>query len=388
MAARRTASRGRLVGALLAALAAHALLGWLLAIYGVLSLLGPRPPTAPGAGRAPMVGDVSADAYDPPIEIQTLVDQLRSPDPRTEAEKRSEEQKRKDEEDPNARGQVVDIPQPTLEERPDASARFLAEYDSRVERETKGKPGKDRAGGEGALAINQPRVPAEAQSAAARAGLPGVPQPARRQRGAGSVGQDGPEEQITQDGVERRAGTPGERARAPAIAPGQGGAPGRAGADRPNLVPSEEMLARSIGKGAGSPDYLKDIDDGESTALNAKKFKYASFFNRVKRAVSEEWHPDLVYVRHDPSGNVYGTRDRVTVLRVHLHPGGKLQTVNVIQASGVEFLDDEAIDAFRRAQPFVNPPTQLVDADGLIHFNFGFIFELSGQTRFKVFKYQ
>ena len=67
-------------------------------------------------------------------------------------------------------------------------------------------------------------------------------------------------------------------------------------------------------------DYLHDLDDGESTALNAKKWMHAPFFNRLKEAVAEEWHPDLVYLRHDPSGNVYGAKDRVSVLRVTLKP--------------------------------------------------------------------
>ena len=28
-----------------------------------------------------------------------------------------------------------------------------------------------------------------------------------------------------------------------------------------------------------------------------------------------EWHPDTEYLKHDPSGNIYGIKDRVTVLR-------------------------------------------------------------------------
>jgi TonB family protein len=168
---------------------------------------------------------------------------------------------------------------------------------------------------------------------------------------------------------------------------GDEGVPGRPGEAHPDLQPTDEMLNRAIARGSGSPDWLRDVDDGESTALNAKKFKYASFFNRVKRAVAQEWHPDVVYVRHDPSGNVYGNKDRVTVVRVHLRPDGTLASTTLLQTSGVEFLDEEGRDAFQRAQPFPNPPPQLVEADGLIHFNFGFIFELSGRTSFKVLRY-
>src|SRR5205823_6079257 len=76
-----------------------------------------------------------------PIEIQSLIDTLAQPEVATPAEKRAEEQKRKEEEDPNAHGQVVDIARPAIEARPD-EADYLAEYDSRVARETRGKAGR------------------------------------------------------------------------------------------------------------------------------------------------------------------------------------------------------------------------------------------------------
>ena len=49
------------------------------------------------------------------------------------------------------------------------------------------------------------------------------------------------------------------------------------------------------------------------------------------------------------------------MLRVQLKPDGTLANVALEQPSGVEFLDDEAIEAFKQAQPFPNPPLQLVD---------------------------
>ena len=76
------------------------------------------------------------------------------------------------------------------------------------------------------------------------------------------------------------------------------------------------------------------------------------------------------------------------MLRVQLKPDGTLANVALEQASGVEFLDDEAIEAFKQAQPFPNPPKQLVDSgSGLINFRFGFFFELSGSPLMKIFKY-
>jgi TonB family protein len=391
MARRRSTSPLRLVVALLVALTSHVVVGWLLVIYGLVSLWSSHPiDAAPAAQVASAGGEGTGD--DRPIEIEQLVDELREPDRASDEEKKREEEKKKEEEDKDAKGQVVDIPRPLVEEHPDERARFLAEYDSKVARETRGKVGKDRAGAHdevvGAQAPRQAVPPSGNPSALP--GRPGLAMMHPRAVTPGMQGQMGSAEEIEEGGSQRRPGAPGQAA-VPSTRRdrgGEGGIPGTRGAAHPNLQPSEEILQRAISKGGGSPDYLHDVDDGESTALNAKKFKYASFFNRVKRAVAEEWHPDVVYLRHDPSGNVYGNKDRVTVLRVHLKPDGKLQAATMMQSCGVEFLDDEAIDAFRRSLPFVNPPPQLVDADGLIHFNFGFIFELSGRTGFRVFKYQ
>ena len=392
MPARRKSSPARSLFALVLAVGAHALVLWVVQVAGLLDAFEPHPQSV---NLAPHATGEAPPEDDRPLEIQSLVDELRSPTEESDAEKRAEEKKKEQEEDRNAKGQVVDIPRPAIEESPDEHARFLAEYDSRVTRETKGRVGHDRAGGESASeesrpqpAPQPPRPERPARSSRAP-GLSGAPSPRASGGEGGEIGQGGGSTDITSDGNERRAGVPGLPGARSTPRAGEGGTPGERGAEEtPNFQPSEALLTRAIAHGTGSPDYLRDVDDGEATALNAKKFKFASFFNRVKRAVADQWHPDTVYLRHDPSGHVYGGKDRVTVLRVHLEPDGSLKTVTTLEPSGVEFLDDEAIDAFKRAQPFVNPPYQLVDPDGLIHFNFAFIFEISGGTSFKVFKYQ
>ena len=110
----------------------------------------------------------------------------------------------------------------------------------------------------------------------------------------------------------------------------------------------------------------------------------------MKRQVAQNWHPDEVYLERDPNGNVYGTRDRLTILKVSLKPDGQVAKIYVIKQSGVDFLDDEAVRAFRQAQPFPNPPSGLVDGhSNLITFRFGFHFEIGDDhSRWKIFRYQ
>jgi TonB family protein len=353
---------------------------------------------------------ISSSADDSPLEISSLVDSLSALDAPTAAEKKQQEKTKKEEESKDIKGQVVDLARPALEQRPD-EARFLSEYDSKVDHERRGKAGHDKAGAQ-VPATPPPSAP-QGEAAATEAtrggaaGKAGEPRPALAMARPNRTGHDGHEADAdgtfksrTGAGMDRTGHSSSSVTQSTGpVAQSQGqrgedgdGRPQAAGAQKgasvPNLNLSRESFDRAIGAGSGSVDYLKDLDDGDSTALNAKKFKHAPFFNRLKRAVAQEWHPDMVYVRHDPSGNVYGVKDRVTVLRVHIRPDGGLVGTNVVQSSGIDFLDDEAIESFRRAQPFQNPPRDLIDSDGQIHFSFAFIFELSGQTSFKVYKYR
>ena len=107
----------------------------------------------------------------------------------------------------------------------------------------------------------------------------------------------------------------------------------------------------------------------------------------MKRAVAEHWNPEEAYHRRDPTGAIYGHTNRLTTVRVQLKPNGHLANVALDLPSGLEFLDDVALQAFRDAQPFPNPPRQLIESDGFINFRFGFFFDLSGVSRPQLFKY-
>jgi TonB family protein len=414
LTSRRTKFAARATVAVLIALGLHVIGGivFVTVLDWLPPALPPRLATAPASSSQSSEG--RDDEHDQPMQIETLVDELSRPDEKTEAEKAKEEQLKKEEEDKNPNGQVVDIARPAIEQRPD-NAKFVSEYDSKVDHETKGPSGRDRGGARAEVVppvgrpdVSEPRAGSLAPPMPTSEGKPGRPGPlAMRElerRRAEHRAEEGPH--ATEDGDAQHAGVEGDpRARdarpaprssgddgngSPRVSPGneQAAVPGLPGNRKPNLNASPDALQHALGKGAGSMDYLKDVDDGESTALNSKRWKHAPFFNRVKRAVADQWHPDVVYMIHDSSGHVYGFKDRITVLRVHLDPQGKLVGWQVLQSSGVDFLDDEAISAFRKAQPFPNPPKDLVEGDGQIHFNFGFAFELSGRGSVKVYKYQ
>src|SRR5262249_40297401 len=93
--------------------------------------------------------------------------------------------------------------------------------------------------------------------------------------------------------IEQSRKDPGE------LTKGQGG--GGGGTPQvPNLKPTKEQLERIVG--GGNVDHLDDVENGDETALNAKRWVYASFFNRLKRQVAQNWDPQTVWRRVDPQG--------------------------------------------------------------------------------------
>jgi TonB family protein len=350
-------------------------------LFGVgLYLFAPR--------SADLARNLAAGEEPPSIDVG-MVDEAAAREIVADLERQEEVRKaediKKEEETIHPPGQVVDLPAPREEKRPE-DARFVAEHDSTVAHETK-KTGRfqenarqgDENGtgsdsrpaapqGDGRLAMRTPdlgrflRDPGTS-SANGRAGQAGATY------GAFDPGRPEPGGSLPEVGADARP-RPG------------GGAQGGAGL---SLLPSEQQLARAIG--SGTEDALPQVDDGDDTALNAKKWRFASFFNRVKRQVAEHWHPEEVYRQSDPTGMIYGRKNRYTSLRIQLKPDGRLNKIAIEQPSGLDFLDDTAIEAFKEAAPFPNPPYQLIESNGLINFGFGFLFDLNGPAEMRWFKY-
>ena len=108
--------------------------------------------------------------------------------------------------------------------------------------------------------------------------------------------------------------------------------------------------------------------------------RFASFFNVVENQVRRRWNPYEAYRRADPTGTLYGPHvtpfaSSYTELAVALTAEGGLHTLEVAEPSGLQFLDEEAVAAFREAAPFPPPPQGVIDRDGIVRFRFGFWFD-------------
>lgn len=298
---------------------------------------------------------------------------------------------------PNRPAQVIETVKPAEDKAPEDS-RFLSEYNTKVEKQTvargavnepmvaKSQPKeltpKDKPKDEPSVKQEQDRMPGRNERAPDVPGhlsmrTPGAQSPAENEQEAKMRGStSGAAGSTVADGYVQRKGDGAvdqQRHDRAEIPRGQNGAGGGA-PPVPNLKPTEDQLERALG--GGSVDHLEDIENGDQTALNSTRFIYATFFNRLKRQVAQNWDPATVYRRRDPTGTVFGFKTRVTEVRVSLSRKGELTKILVTTPSGVVELDDEAVRAFKSAGPFPNPPDGLVQKDNQITFAFSFYFEI------------
>jgi TonB family protein len=299
------------------------------------------------------------------------------------------------------KGQVVDVA-PSKDQTPPKDSRFVSDRNNTVEKETRSRhahagyahtlpvPTQSQSGAQGAEAPARPPV------AVGEGGRPGTtPKPAAGEQPAArpepkqeklalrddpSGAHEPPEHRPPEpgEGLGSPQVNPGERSVQGPTDPGVPGTPGHRG-DLSRLMPSAAAYNRLAGGPA--PDHLDGVEEGEGTYLNTREWKYATYFNRVKQAVAPQWDPRTPLLARDPTGKMFAYKDRITFLAVTLDDRGGLRQLGVEQSCGVDFLDQAAMEAFRKAEPFVNPPRGLADANGEIRFTFGFYLETGRSLR-------
>lgn len=287
------------------------------------------------------------------------------------------------------RRQVVDVA-PSADTRPSPDARFLSERDNRVEKETRSRlqgsgtwrnraplpiPGADgrKKGGEGG-ADDETREARRAREAAGRDGGKEKPAPEARPAPDGdrlarldrpTLPRTGPDRPSAREGDRGAVGIPGLSGDAQE---------GKQRSGDPRLLPSLEDMSR-IAAGPSSDALPADLEEGDVTALNTKSYRFATFWNRFKQDVADHWFPGIRYEidARDPDGAVFGRSDRVTGLRIVLDASGAVKKIEITAPSGLDFLDRVAVKSVRDASPFYNVPAGLLDANGELSFEFGFL---------------
>ena len=136
------------------------------------------------------------------------------------------------------------------------------------------------------------------------------------------------------------------------------------------LTAKNETQQMSINQSLSS-NYLPDITIGGETLLNTKEFAFNAFYIRMKRDIEGFWRPAIALTQNPHLNGTY-----VTVLTIVLDDEGYLaQKLVVARSSGIPDLDQEAIRSVEKASPFLNVPKELLQENGLLSVNFGFIFD-------------
>jgi protein TonB len=126
---------------------------------------------------------------------------------------------------------------------------------------------------------------------------------------------------------------------------------------------------------AQNNDYVEDIPLGDITNLNTKEYKYYGFYHRIRQRLEQHWGNSLqekVHQLQRSGGRFPASANMVTSLRVTMDKKGNILQVHVKSTSGLNELDEAAIESFNKAGPFPNPPRGMVKND-IIQIEWGFV---------------
>jgi TonB family protein len=260
-------------------------------------------------------------------------------------------------------GHVVELPpEQKAADRAPPKAKFLSDRNTQVDKETVSR----HAG-------NYPRVAPRPEPGADGKAQP-QPQPPQKQarRDVEAGGADA--------GAPGREGAPGDRValarpggalRLPEL--GEGGQRGRRGQSGPDLSVSREAMARIAG-GPSFDGVKEGLPEGEETWLNAREFKYATFMNRMKSDIAQQWFPRVrdAQQARDPDGRLYFYKERTVVLSLTIDTSGNVKDLSVLQSSNVDFFDRAAMTSVQAAQPFPNPPRGMFREEAQVRIPFSF----------------
>lgn len=125
---------------------------------------------------------------------------------------------------------------------------------------------------------------------------------------------------------------------------------------------------------SASEDYIRDVAIGANTLLNTREYRFYGFYERIREKLSPRWRENLegVFDRLFRERRHLSNAEQTTQVQIRLGADGTLVAVRVIGSSGLEELDKAATDAFVKASPFPNPPTEMMSA-GLVQLQWDFV---------------
>ncbi len=279
--------------------------------------------------------------------------------------------------------QIVELPpdvatDPMREERPPpGDARYLAERDQTVERQT---ISRDADSTHKLL-----RVPQEHRKARRGSGergdkkvaLPGRTGP----KGGGGTDADAAAPPPPEEHPQPEDPAAPEVARAPATAdpglppvdstlPSDGEGGQRIDGRRISGMPLQEYETPE-----GGPNYDGlGLDEGSETRLHTRRFAPAAYWTDVRARIQDDWHRRALSLlqQYDPREDTYFYKPRTVRIAVTLDASGSVKDVHVVESSRLDFYDAIALAVVKDKQPYPPPPPDAIRSDGNARINMAF----------------
>lgn len=137
---------------------------------------------------------------------------------------------------------------------------------------------------------------------------------------------------------------------------------------------TEKLSTVQLGSSA-LQEFLPDVKSGSFTSLNTDQFLFYTFYSRINEQIRNRWVENLRRFSnqtHPMEIDKLSRQRQITEVEILLDPEGRyVKTIYHNRSQAVE-LDEAASLAFPMAQPFINPPVEIVQDDGYIHLHYAF----------------
>ncbi|WII73512.1 TonB family protein [Bdellovibrio sp. 22V] len=136
-----------------------------------------------------------------------------------------------------------------------------------------------------------------------------------------------------------------------------------------------EMNRYSDGLSTIGESMPRDMKVGSFTALNTDRYLFYTFYARMEELIRYRWESRVQSAINSfdrPTLALAGNRNWITHVEFLLDKNGYLRSALIMKESGIRAFDAAAINAFKEAKVFPNPPQEMVQDDGFIHIKFSF----------------
>lgn len=135
-------------------------------------------------------------------------------------------------------------------------------------------------------------------------------------------------------------------------------------------------LFRNTGESTSGEKLFKNIDIGDFNSINTDEYTFYSFHERINDRIRIRWvnriEETLAEFKRRGVIGALKKGENTTMIEIRLDKNGNYLNSVIIKSSGIKSWDEAAVLAFQTGAPFLNPPTELVEKDGVIHLQYRF----------------